>query len=121
MTDAPDHPNWPDKMWADVDDDGLTCCHTSEYPGSKEYIRADLAQATPQWQPIETAPKDGTNILLLIGGKVIQGYWCCEKWNDAFPGWDVVVLPSHGCGCCGDTNPEPTHWMPLPKAPEESK
>ena len=28
--------------------------------------------------------------------------------------WEPHTLPSHGCGCCSETNPEPTRWFPLP-------
>lgn len=57
------------------------------------------------WRPIETAPRDGTEILC----------WC--------PGIGERVL-CFDAGCWvlagGDyaNDYEPTHWMPLPPAPE---
>lgn len=60
------------------------------------------------WKPIANAPRDGTRILLLIGTRAIEGWW-----NET-DGWQVVDLPSHGCGCCSYENPTPTHWAPLP-------
>jgi len=116
MTDA------PERITAWVNADG-----TTQFEGGQlfpkgvevEYIRVDLA--APQWQPIETAPKDGTNILLLIDEWAIEGYWRLSKWPSGSPRWDVIGLPSHGCGCCSEPDPEPTHWMPLPDAPEESQ
>ena len=63
-----------------------------------------------EWQPIDTAPRDGTNILLFVCGSVIEGWWC-EQWND----WEVVCLSSHVCGSIDDGTP--THWMPLPDPP----
>lgn len=67
------------------------------------------------WQPIETAPKDGTHIIALMYGEVIEAWW-----EDNYRGgdWECVVMPSHGCGCCGDRNADPTHWMPIPSKPE---
>jgi hypothetical protein len=73
------------------------------------------------WQPIETAPRDGSNIILLIHGEAIQGYFDKKDLNYYSPKdeWEVVVLPTHGCGCCGCENDLPTHWMPLPEVPKE--
>lgn len=34
--------------------------------------------------------------------------------------FDPLTLGIHGCGCCGYRGPAPTHWMPLPEAPEVS-
>ena len=68
------------------------------------------------WQPIETAPKDGSNILLLRGGRCVVGYWDTDKYaKRPKPYW------SHDCERIFGTreaksNP-PSHWMPLPAAP----
>lgn len=69
-----------------------------------------------EWQPIETAPKDGREILC--------GRFTDEK--DKFNGKinvDWYRQPHHGKGYIGwgRFNPKywpPTHWMPLPKPPE---
>lgn len=58
------------------------------------------------WQPIETAPKDGTEVLLLAERRIANGSW---NHGGAFhtPHW-----MSHG------TNMHrPTHWQPLPSTP----
>lgn len=81
------------------------------------------------WQPIETAPKDGTHIFLCIPDwdyeqtpkvptqVVTEGWWDPEMYPNGE--WRVVTLPSHGCDCCSFSNQEPTHWMPLPPKPEK--
>lgn len=66
-----------------------------------------------EWKPIETAPKDGTEVILLIEDVIIKGQYI----SGAFPYWRVDVLPSHGCGCCSEDDPSPSHWMPLPPPP----
>jgi hypothetical protein len=72
-----------------------------------EYIRADLV---PQWQPIENAPRDGTQIL---------GAWQCLNKT-----WDMNAMfyfEEDGEGGWFDYHAEymhnPTHWMPLPNPP----
>lgn len=62
--------------------------------------------ATPKpepmtWQPIETAPKDGTRILLRGEHSHSVSYW-----------WPYVWMPDTHNGV-----QKPTHWMPLPPAP----
>lgn len=73
------------------------------------------------WQPIETAPRDGTVILLFIEDHVIDGSWDRFVRQDGSiyepTSWDVARLSSHGCGCCSSENDQPTHWMPLPPPP----
>ena len=55
-----------------------------------------------EWQPISTAPKDGTEILL-CGKKAIANGWFGELT---------------GCGWVWPyINSEPKYWMPLPDAP----
>lgn len=64
-----------------------------------------------QWQDIETAPKDGTKVLLLwpsyAGNKAIIG-----KYDERE---DHHWLP--GNGSFFTIKSPPTHWMPLPQAP----
>ena len=62
-------------------------------------------------QPIETAPKDEP-ILVCIDGLWIQANWQGYSGGGC---WSVISCDSHGCGCCGGGNNEPTHWAPLPK------
>jgi len=65
-----------------------------------------------EWQPIETAPKDGRSIIIAIniatdefGPRIACGSWqrLAETWF----------------GTCGSSLViyNPTHWMPLPAAP----
>lgn len=63
------------------------------------------------WQPIETAPKDGTSVLLRGHGdhRIADGYWLKAAYN----GNGAWVWPY--------VHREPTHWMPLPPAPQEGK
>ena len=55
------------------------------------------------WQPIETAPKDGTSVLLTGGGLVRECRWdYCLGWSDpVYREWSFEATP--------------TDWMPLPE------
>ena len=77
-----------------------------------------------EWQPIKTAPKDGTEVLV---GKHISGEWrvCQASWN-FFPGCDNPIQgyePDVWWWNCdadwgGITDDEgPSHWMPMPSPP----
>lgn len=89
----------------------------------KEQIRK-MKDSLPVWRSIETAPKDGTRVLLFSPS---------YEGND---GGDMVIarwVPPRGSGQCGDfvweivldagTMAEsiPTHWMPLPAPPEAAR
>ena len=74
------------------------------------------------WYSIETAPKDGTDILLFLPGhkqKISIGrYILSERYEHGvlehrYERWHV------GAYIFGDDCPTPTHWMPLPSGPEE--
>lgn len=57
-----------------------------------------------EWQPIETAPKDGRNIL---GHDKYSNVTECIRWvkNKWVTTWDHEEFD------------DPTHWMPLPPPP----
>lgn len=80
-----------------------------------------------QWQPIETAPKDGRAIWLWSDGEAFLGY--CEPANHLWRHNDTWTLkaswtqresdmPDEIYGC-NVTDAKPTHWMPLPDAPTQ--
>ena len=79
-------------------------------------IDAEIAAARPQWQPIETAPKDESAIQ---GGCWAGRRWLCATvfWHQDYPGWYLAYT-----GLSRDRiSFQPTHWMPLPTAPEEPR
>jgi hypothetical protein len=67
------------------------------------------------WQPLETAPKDGTVFLVFDKAKgwISQCQWVQSKKNRGF--WGVVDWSSDEYP--GNGPIEPTHWMPLPVFP----
>jgi hypothetical protein len=75
-----------------------------------------LAASPPQWQPIETAPKDGTMVMVYpVRARcrrekppVSMGYWH-QPWNPEASGFWVCAF-GHKRGCL-------THWQPLPDPP----
>jgi hypothetical protein len=74
-----------------------------------------------EWQPIETAPKDGTIIDLWAEG---QRHTDCEwgqlDWEISYWGWPKDSVGwcewSERYSCNGHVG-NATHWMPIPKAP----
>jgi hypothetical protein len=74
---------------------------------------------TDEWQPIETAPRDGTPILLchwedeycLVGEWWVHGWWSTGPFRYA-PNQIEIRDPIF-------LDFEPTHWMPLPPPPME--
>lgn len=75
--------------------------------------RIDAALAEPQWRPIETAPKDGTQLLLVSeDGVQVVGYWGKHNHVPLY-GW-LRPVELYGEEVDGL---DPTHWMPLPEKP----
>ena len=74
------------------EDCGNTLCVCSEITAS-------------QWQPIETVPKDGTEVLFYNKG-------CIEHviYSEQYDQWY--------CKTDGSIINKPKHWMPLPEPPK---
>lgn len=72
--------------------------------GSRQALRAIISAFEPQWQPIETAPRDGTRLLLFGDGDTVVAYFNVGygTWDDGDHHDDIQGL---------------THWQPLPAAP----
>lgn len=62
-----------------------------------------------EWQPIKTAPKDGTEMLLFNDKKKYLANGCFGQKGHEYANPNVWVWPY--------INLEPTHWMTLPRAP----
>ena len=66
------------------------------------------------WRPIETAPKDGTTILVwedkaAEGEHIEIAYWDCNEFGNR---WEAAL----------DGSPlSPDFWMPLPEPPTEQE
>ena len=70
----------------------------------------DLLKAEREWRPIETAPRDSTSVL--TGNEYGVCINSCRRGivlKGLPTGWDWTLI--NGC--------YPTHWCPLPDAPEE--
>lgn len=79
------------------------------------YLAAPPAQPLEQWQPIETAPKDGTRIIIFLGSP-----WArivTARWFDLWRNWQEGDFPEDRDEYCGIGSQVPTHWMPLPAVP----
>lgn len=72
-----------------------------------------------KWQSMDSAPKDGSHILIYWKeGSFIEGYYE-EKWEGTkcIPRFLPVSLKYHGCLCCSEPS-IPVAWQPLPSRPE---
>lgn len=69
-------------------------------------ILAALNVASAEWQPIETAPRDG---------RIVLGWFTNPRWPSG-PGM-LQWTDFNGGGWTHYANGTPTHWMPLPEPP----
>jgi hypothetical protein len=60
------------------------------------------------WQPIETAPRDGSSMLLCANRWITVGCWHRAQSCWASNGPAYTRYPAHE---------QPTHWMPAPDVP----
>lgn len=105
----------PDSTWLVLSGEGWVQTWTgfAKDNGGVEYVRK------PEWQPMETAPKDGTEILLKVErragasgcklvGHYMPGGFCIEDHPAIEEGWYFWS------GSMFDLASNPIEWMPLP-------
>lgn len=84
-----------------------------------EQRQATMRLWTCEWQPMETAPKDGSEVLLWDGNQCVAA-----KWDDISGGyhpvfaWAVGYLQGEGDWITED---DPIAWMPLPDPPKANE
>lgn len=73
-----------------------------------------------EWQPIETAPRDGTRIML--GNE--HGVWMAD-WRPVYQSgykpdnpWASAMLNHDHIANRRECYSKATHWLPLPEPPE---
>lgn len=79
-----------------------------------------VEMSSPQWLPIETAPRDGTSILLWAprhGEERIIGFWAVSAKDFNFEGWTTGWETAGGYDIGYDPVSDPSHWQPLPDEP----
>lgn len=80
-----------------------------------EKLQAELAalKAAQEWRGMESAPKDGTWVLVIDSEYGDHGGAFVARYTEAFSGsW--LINTSHVPHVV-----YPTHWMPLPTPPQE--
>ena len=85
---------------------------TTQSIGEQIQKVVDAALAPYKWQPIETAPRDGTAILLTDAR--IQDWTQVAFWDEDRPNGYVWARDDASTFWHKDSF---THWMPLPRAP----
>ena len=102
-------------LWED-DDCKDAAAELRRLVAENESLRKDAG-----WRPIETAPKDGTLLLLweeydtepFVGSYGLDGVWYAS----------TTYYNTDGDACVVDTvcSDAVTHWMPLPPPPDAAK
>lgn len=93
---------------APLDENDHTSC-TNIACGSTDYMHVDAWNGrVGAWRPIETAPLDGTSILVAL-----------HEWNDPANKYVFEVVAWDGGCWSSEAYPiyPPTHWMPIPPGP----
>jgi hypothetical protein len=83
-----------------------------------------------EWQTIDSAPKDGTEIIGIFCNDygyqekpTIYGPWTIawdgKKWASSWDGSEVIESETDFGTSYKGPDVEPTHWMPLPPAPQQ--
>ena len=70
------------------------------------------------WRPIDTAPKDGTSVLVYWTDGMTDGYASIAFYDDGISGEDSIGWWSYR-NSVGQEQVAPTHWLPF-EPPQEN-
>lgn len=74
------------------------------------------------WQPIETAPRDGTWVLVYepreYEPRVHVAHWGTPEWHGGPSTWVTMALGPNPDTYNAD---DASHWMPLPPPPSDAE
>lgn len=85
-------------------------CGNAVPVGGDRLCSACRCEVACEWRPIQTAPKDGSKVVLLRAGhRIADGYWL----QAAYTGNGAWIWPY--------VHSEPRYWMPLPKEPDAAR
>jgi hypothetical protein len=96
----------------------VSWCESQIFDHDVQYVRADASSSEREAQPIETAPKDGTQVLLWCPKLWGTGAWTIGMWDEDLyairprPYWSMQSFG--GSHITYSRNNQPTHWLPLP-------
>ena len=85
--------------------------------GWAEQVNRLTAEIADPWQPIETAPQDGTEVSLWC--RASKRLFREAKWNSLRGRWAIWSVDEYNdpCWCNLESWEVPTHWCLLPKPP----
>ena len=83
-----------------------------ELQQERDQLAAQVGQSEQQWQPIATAPKDGTMILGYMPSSCHEGLVCVCYWNAIWEHWQNNT---------DGGSEKPSHWLKLPEPPIRSE
>jgi hypothetical protein len=79
-----------------------------------EILNTRTAPTVPEWLPIESALRDGAEIWAFQSPEHHQ---CLMKWVEG-EGYALWIYADENLADIDPDPKQPTHWMPLPAAPE---
>lgn len=100
----------------------IVAAQSRNEPGSAGNIETGIPTPTPDkaggWMPVETAPKDGTHVLVAFADQHLpptSAHWFgpADLPGLRAGGWYLSVQQNEG------PRVRPTHWMPLPPPPQD--
>lgn len=96
--------------------------------GAPAMTKTETGGAFPAWQPIETAPKDSTPVIVAVPTQdnsdfiVGEAYFDPENYDDGDWWWAGTSVGDYYDNPISETNYHgPSYWMPLPLPPAPGK